>query len=164
MSRKIIIALAVTLLIVVGLSLCTVSECFFLPPLMTILYPPIATLYLVPTSLYICFLVLRRANAAIGESGHRRVALFRRIVHATGFGVFYVMALPIGLWFGFTFGSFLMQELGSIVNIGNISSGVILYSTIFVSILLITIIGILIGWLIGWLIGKVLDGPWARRS
>ena len=161
MSRKIIIALAVTILIVVGLSLCEFSKCPYTGRF------PIATFYLVPTSLYICFLILRRANAAIGESGHGRVALFRRIVHVTGFGVFYVIALPIGFWFGGALGNVFMQELESIVNIGDITRGVILYSTIFVSILLITIIGILIGWLVGWLvgwlIGKVLDGPSARR-
>ena len=160
MSRKIIIALAITILIVVGLSLCEVSKCPYTGP-------PIATLYLVPTSLYICFLVLRRANAAIGESGHGRVALFRRIVHVTGFGVFYVIALPIGFWFGGALGNVFGDKLKNIVNIGYTTEIFILYYTIFVSILLITIIGILIGWLVGWLvgwlIGKVLDGPSARR-
>ncbi len=161
MSRKIIIALAVTILIVVGLSLCEVSKCPYTGRF------PIATFYLVPTSLYICFLILRRANAAIGESGHRRVALFRRIVHVTGFGVFYVIALPIGFWFGGALGNVFANGLENIVNIGYTTKIFILYSTIFVSILLITIIGILIGWLVGWLvgwlIGKVLDGPSARR-
>ena len=157
MSRKIIIALAVTILIVVGLSLCEVSKCPYTGRF------PIATFYLVPTSLYICFLILRRANAAIGESGHGRVALFRRIVHVTGFGVFYVIALPIGFWFGGAVGGFIGKQLGSVLSIGDITIFIIFYSTIFVTILLITIIGILIGWLIGWLIGKVLDGPSARR-
>ena len=156
MSRKIIIALAATILIVVGLSLCTASKCLYIPP-------PIAALYLIPTSLYIGFLILRRANAAIGESGHVRGALFRRIVHVTGFGVFYVIALPIGFWFGGAVGGFIGKQLGSVLSIGDITIFIIFYSTIFVTILLITIIGILIGWLIGWLIGKVLDGPWARR-
>ncbi len=78
------------------------------------------------------------------------------------FGVFYLISLPVGFWFGGGLGGFIGQQLGRILSIGDITIFFIFYSTMFVSILFISMIGIFIGWLIGifidWLIGRVLGG------
>ncbi len=138
-----------------GLSIGTAGAYFYL-------LPPTAAPFLVPTSLYICLLLLKRTNAANAKPANVRGASFLRFVRATVFGVFYLISLPVGFWFGGGLGGFIGQQLGRILSIGDITIFFIFYSTMFVSILFISMIGIFIGWLIGifidWLIGRVLGG------
>ncbi len=131
--RNVVGVVVLSALTVVGISLCTLFRCVYLPP-------PVAALFLIPPSFYACLILLNKLLGLCPENPHKY-----RLIGYVFLTIFYIALLPMAFWFGGGLGGFLTKTL-DITN--SFSKFIIFYSVILFAMFLMGALGSGLGWIV----------------